>query len=160
MGLKLYDEYVEVNGELRDYLKDVMSNHVHIYNLGLNLLKNNPNLTFDQLKKQVRELIAEGSYQVYIEPILFNEMYYLFKRFKKNEATKKKVSGVGYLSFHTTRYTNELFVHNSFVDEFTMRNKEGCIKLPKALPKLQHGKVYLNLSYGGDTEKFKLSVFT
>lgn len=160
MGTKLYDEYVEVDGRLRDHLKDVMSNHVHIYNLGLCLLKKHPEMTFDQLKKEIRDIIAESSYQNYIESILFNELYYLFKRFHKNEACKKNAGGVGYLSFRTNKYTNEVFVHDSFVDQFKMRNMEGCVKLPKPLPHLSHGRVYVNLSYGKDTEKFKLSVFS
>lgn len=161
MGNKVYDEPIEVKGDLREYLKTVMSNHARIYNLALSHLKKNSSISFQQLKEDIRKLILENNIDDYIESILYTEIHYLYKRFQQKGATRKNPFGILYLSVRTFDFSKSLFGFDYKDLELKFRKQNGCIELPKPLPPPPRGHMsYLNISYSPTGDNFRASVFT
>ena len=160
MGNKVYDENIDVTGELREYLKSVMANHARIYNLALSHLKKNPTISFEQLKEDIRKLILEKDIGDYVESILYTEIRYLYKRFHQKGATRKNPFGILYLSIRTFDFCKSLsnFCYNDL--KLTFKQQRGHIELPKPLPPPPRGHMaYLNISYSPTGDNFRASVF-
>ncbi|WP_396190558.1 hypothetical protein [Flavobacterium sp.] len=134
--------------------------HNQIYNLALETLTNEPGMDFHALKNKVRQFISEASaalnneFLPYIESVLFNEMHYLFTRFRRKKAVYRKDNDICYMTLRVSD-----FIMTDDCTELTCKHFQDPILLNKQLPAVKPNGYY-NLSYSPQTNRFKLAVFS
>lgn len=155
---KLYRETVEVDTALREYLVQCCKNHLVLYNDVLEFYRANRNVSYRELKMHATGLIEKNRYGVIIRDILFNDIYYMFKR---HDFRQKLLTSIHYLTIITGAYSNSNTMYDEHTLHLSFKNAEGKLTLPKPLPPLEEGvRVYMNLSYSGGSGTFELSVFS
>lgn len=160
MNNKVYDNEVEITGELDGSLKKVMLNHLLVYNYCLNLLYKDPEISFQNLKRLATNYIEEKQLTPVITSAMFNELYYQFKKFRKNVKIRKQLTDIQYLTFTVGGYENNNFVYNEDKQEIKLQGLEGKIQLKEPLPLLEDfNSVYVNLSYSNREDIYKLNVY-
>lgn len=160
MNNKVYDHPVEITEDLDTSLKKVMLNHLLVYNYCLDLLYKQPEVDFQTLKRLANAYIEEKGLSPVITSAMFNELYYQFKKFRKNVRIKKQLTDIQYLTFTVGGYENNNFIYHQDKKELSINGLEGKVQLTEPLPKLSgSGAVYVNLSYSNREDRYKLNVY-
>lgn len=160
MTKNIYNEYVEVTSDLDIILKKCFMNHLVIYNHSLGLLYNNSELNFKSLMKSVSNYITDKSINPILQLPLMSELYYQYKKFKRNIRIQKLVTDIQYFTFLCNGYECKNLLFNKEKDRIQIQGFIGEIKLPKPLPSIPFEQsIYLNLSYSNIEDKYKLSVY-
>lgn len=160
MDNKIYSEYVEVSPELDKQLKKSLINHLVIYNYSLSQLHTNPEITFKNLMKSVHTYIDIRKMSPVILLALMNEIYYQFKKFKRNIRMQKLVTDIQYFTFigkipNCNNLKIDLDKNTIKIDEFS-----GEISLTKPLPEVDKDlNVYYNISYSNTEDRYKLTIY-
>lgn len=156
----IYLADVNVSNELDKYLRKCFLNHLIIYNYSLEILIKNSTIRFKDLKLKCYEFIKEKNIKEFITNPLFNELHYLYKKFKKkNIRLGKTLTGIHYITFLTNSYNNKCFSKEG--NRLFINNVDGYIELTKDLPKVinENKMLYFNLSYSNQESKYQLSIF-
>lgn len=160
MSKNIYNEYVIVTKDLDVSLKKCLMTHLVIYNFSLTLLYDNPEMTFKTLMKLITGYIEEKKIVSILELPLMNELYYQYKKFKKNIKIQKLVTDIQYFTFISKGYLCKNLVVSEDRQTIFINGFNGHIELDIPLPEInQNETVYINLSYSTNTDKYKISVY-
>lgn len=158
---KIYDDYVTVTSSLDVILKKCLVNHMLIYNYSLQELYADSEISFKALMKKVRTHIRVKEITTYIDIALMSELYYQYKKFKKNIRIQKLITDIHYFTFISNGYNSKhLFVSP---DRLTVRIRlfedQGEFTLHEPLPELQENElIYFNISYSNAEDRYKISI--
>ena len=156
----IYNEYVVVTSDLDVTLKKCFMNHLVIYNHSLGILYNNSEMNFKSLMKSVSSYITEKSITPILQLPLMSELYYQYKKFKRNIRIQKLVTDIQYFTFLCNGYECKNLLFNKEKDRIQIQGFTGQIELSKPLPSISTDQaIYLNLSYSNIEDKYKLSVY-
>lgn len=156
----IYLSDIKITPDLDTYLKKCFLNHLVIYNYSLELLIKSPNIKLRDLKFKCHEFIKNKGIVEVISNPLFNELYYQYKKFKKkNIRTNKTLSGIQYITFLVSGYSNNCFVVKG--NTILLNGIDGHIEVEKDLPELtkEDTALYFNISYSAQESKYQLSIF-
>lgn len=156
----IYLADISVVGGLDAYLRKCFLNHLIVYNHSLEILINNPDIKFKDLKLKCYEYITEKNITEFMGSPLFNELYYQYRKFtQKNIKAGKTLTGIHYITFLVTGYNNKCFTKED--NKLFITGTDGYIELDKDLPKLddENKMLYFNISYSNNESKYKLSIF-
>lgn len=145
---------------LNEYLRKCFLNHLVIYNYSLEILINNPDIRFKDLKLKCYEFIRKKNIKEFIRSPLFNEIYYQYKKFKeRNIKSYKALTGIHYITFLVNSYNNKCFRKEG--NKLIINGTDGYIELNEDLPELtnEDKMIYFNLSYSNKESKYQLSIF-
>ena len=160
MNNKVYDETVMVGEELDSQLKKTLVNHLLVYNYCLNVMYKQPDIDFQALKKLASSYVEEKQLSPVLTSAMFNELYYQFKKFRKNVRIKKQLTDIQYLTFAVGGYENNNFTYKEDTKELKIHGLNGSIEIEKPLPSLTGpGSVYVNLSYSNREDQYRLNVY-
>lgn len=160
MRNNLYNEDVEITPDLDVILKRCFVNHLLVYNQALSFLHKNDELTFKDLKKQIVKYIAEKKLAPVIEIALFNEIYYQYKKFKRNVKIQKLITDIQYFTFLCKGYTGRSLIVSDDRMKITFEGFAGEIQLKKELPVMAaDDPVYVNLSFSNIENKYRMSIY-
>lgn len=160
MSNKIYDEEVVVTSPLDALLKKTMVNHLLIYNHCLNTLYKDPEIDFMTLKRIANSYIEEKNLAPVIGSAMFNELYYQFKKFRKNVRIRKQLTDIQYLTFTVGGFDNNNFTYKTDTKEIKLHGLEGSIQLEKPLPEMDGpSSIYVNLSYSNREDNYRLNVY-
>lgn len=160
MKTKLYSEYIEVSNELDILLKRCFINHLVIYNHSLEQLLNDPELSFKKLTKIVTDYVSSKSLTPVLDSAYMNELYYQYKKFKRNIRIQKKVTDIQYFTFIAKGYKSKAIKYDELNKTLTIPELVGDIQLMSKLPDIgTDDVVYLNLSYSNLEDKYRVSVY-
>jgi hypothetical protein len=120
----LYKEDVIVSNELDLILKRYLLNHLVLYNYSIDILEKNSDIRYKELRKKLQEYIVEKNIKDFIPSCLYQETYYLYKKYKNNvNKLQKCLTEIQYLTFYINSYNNKIF---SLVDnKIVFKNIEG-----------------------------------
>lgn len=151
---------ITFNDDIKKIIKEALRNHVILYNHSLELLNKNPQLELKELKKQVFAYAKEKNYYPIIKDSLSIELYYLYKKFKRNIKHQKLITDIQYLTFILLKLTKKLI-------KITV-DKEKNVKFSLAnfltdeevnMLNEDDNEKFFNISYSPESDKFMLSVF-
>lgn len=155
---QLYKENISISPELDESLKKCFLNHLVLYNYTLNILEKTPDITFKNLKKMVFDYIIEKDIVNYIGSSLYNELYYLVKKYKNNNKSHKQLSSIQYLTFYINSYDNKNFTLDG--NKIFFKDFKGHITIEKPLPPIENNElIYLNISFSSNENQYQISVF-
>jgi len=160
MRNNLYTEYVDITPDLDAILKKCFVNHLLVYNQALAFLYENEELTFKNLKKMIVAYIGERKLSPIIEIALYNEIYYQYKKFKRNIKIQKLITDIQYFTFLCKGYTTKSLTVSD--DRKTIRFDDfaGHIELKKELPPVTDEElIYMNLSFSNIENKYMISIY-
>ena len=117
-------------------------------------------MTFKNLKKEITKYIAERKLTPIIEIALLNEIYYQYKKFKRNVKIQKLITDIQYFTFLCKGYTTRSLIVSEDQTTVTFDGFPGEIKLKKALPDITNeDTLYVNLSFSNIENKYKISIY-
>jgi len=162
MSKKIYDETITVDQDLDKALKRAFVNSLLIYNHCLSLLYKNPELSFHVLRRQAAKYIDEQKLYPIVTRAVYNEIYYQYKKFRKNVRVQKTLSSIQYFTFIINDYENVCFTVNEDRTEINIIELPGTIKLNKALPELteEDKMVYVNLSFSTKDNAYRMNLYS
>lgn len=162
MSRKIYDEEVEVDQDLDKNLKRAFVNSLLVYNHCLSLLYKNPELTFNTLRKKAVRYVEEQKLYPIITRAMYNEVYYQYKKFRRNVRVQKTLSNIQYFTFIINDYENVCFTVNKERTEINLIELPGAIKLKVPLPELTEDDkmIYVNLSFSTKDNAYRMSMFS
>lgn len=162
MNTKIYNEVVQAENGLDAILKKCFLTHLTIYNHSLELLKDNPQMSYTELREHVFRYVTENKVpNLHIQAVQ-NETYYLHKKFKRErQSGQKLLSSIQYLTLILRDYNNGITQLDSSRTKLTFHGHPGHLLLPRPLPEIQNSEatLYLNLSYSSMENQFQLSIF-
>ncbi len=156
MKKKLYDEYVDVSETFHCELRRCFINHLIIYNKSLAILHDLPETSFNVFKKQVKKIITDSNLKPIIESALLNELYYQYKKFKRNIKIQKLITDIQYFTFLTNGYSCKSLRFEG--NQITFVDILGSVQLTTPLPDLSGKLLYINFSYSNTENRYKLSL--
>ena len=160
MGTKIYEETITVDESLEQKLIAVYVTHLQMYNDCVRVLRENPSTDFSQLREHVRNELLKHDPHDYLEECLLNEIYYMEKRFRVGTSIAKGLTGVNYLTFRLSNYSDGKLCYDPQGLTIGVRGFPGKMTLPSPLPDLgKNENVYLNIAYSGKRNMFKIFVF-
>ena len=160
MKNNLYNEYVDITPDLDTVLKKCFVNHLLVYNQALTYLHKDEELSFKNLKKQIIKYIEEKKLSPIIEIALFNEIYYQYKKFKRNVKIQKLITDIQYFTFLCKGYSTRSLIVSE--DQLTVKfdGFPGQIELKKVLPTIgEEDPLYVNLSFSNIENKYMMSIY-
>ena len=169
MSKKLYEEEVKVSKELEVQLKEILSTHVSILNNSILFLKQNKNASFQDVKDFVTNFLNEICPDNYIQGCLYNELYYVYKKFilkasEKAETNYIRNTSVLYLTFSVSGYSNAdiVYDHDSTTGgRLRFRGKPGYMQLTRSLPEMdERTSIILNIGHSVKRGSWKVFVFS
>ena len=162
MASKIYDEKVIVDSDLDKSLKRAFLNNLLVYNHCLGLLYKNPELTFQALRRLATKYIEEQKLYPIITRAVYNEIYYQYKKFRKNVRVQKTLSNIQYFTFIINDYDNVCFTVNEDRTEINLIELPGTIKLEKPLPVLtkDDAMVYVNFSFSTKDNAYRINMYS
>lgn len=162
MSKKIYDEEVKVDQDLDKSLKRAFLNSLLVYNHCLGLLYKNPELTFQALRRLATKYIEQQQLYPIITRAVYNEIYYQFKKFRKNVRVQKTLSNIQYFTFIINNYENVCFTVNESRTEINLIELPGSIMLDKPLPELTKDDVmvYVNLSFSTKDNAYRINMYS
>lgn len=159
MTNKIYDGELFVKEEDKKVLKRIFVNHLLIYNYSLGLLYDNPELRFEVLSRKVVDHIKQENVSPILRAAVHNEIYYQYKKFRRNVKVQKQLTDLQYFTFTVTSYNNTSFTMNKELDKINILGVDLEMELESQLPELDSIKMlYFNISYSSMIDKFMLSV--
>ena len=159
MTNKIYDGELFVEEEDKKVLKRIFVNHLLIYNYSLGLLYDNPELRFEVLSRKVVDHIKQENVSPILRAAVHNEIYYQYKKFRRNVKVQKQLTDLQYFTFTVTSYNNTSFTMNKELDKINILGVDLEMELESQLPELGSIKMlYFNISYSSMIDKFMLSV--
>lgn len=160
MRNNLYNEYVDITPDLDAVLKKCFINHLLVYNQALSFLHKDEELTFKNLKKQIIKYISEKQLSPIIEIALFNEIYYQFKKFKRNVRIQKLITDIQYFTFLCKGYSTRSLLVSEDRMKITFDGFPGEITMKKELPTIsEEESLYVNLSFSNIENKYMISIY-
>jgi hypothetical protein len=131
-----------------------------LYNQALEYLHNDEELTFKSLKKQIIANLREKQLSPVIEIALFNELYYQYKKFKRNVKIQKLITDVQYFTFLSKGYITRSLVVSEDRKTITFEGFEGSVNLQKELPEIsEEESFYINISFSNIENKYMISLY-
>lgn len=160
MGNKLYDEAVLLTDRQDVHLKTVIDYHRYVHNLALAHLEKEPKLKFQDLKQILRPIvIARANEKACIESVVYNEIHYLFNKWRKGTAVAKTNRDIFYLAFRISGYQHTSLEYKAVESRLYLPKLDIYIHVQKPLPDIGNKTVYLNISYSDRTGEVRVSVF-
>ena len=161
MNKKIYTAIVQAQEGLDALLKKCFLTHLTIYNYSLQLLKDHPEMTYQELRENVFQYVANNHIQHLHIQIVQNEIYYQYKKFKKSNSGQKLLSSIQYFTLILKDFNNGIITLDETRTKLTFNDRPGYLLLPTPLPLTKTGEVvlYLNLSYSSMENQFQLSIF-
>lgn len=160
MRTNLYNEDVEITPDLDAILKKCFVNHLLVYNQALSYLHEDSEMTFKGLKKEIQKYITERELTPIIEIALLNEIYYQYKKFKRNVKIQKLITDIQYFTFLCKGYSTRSLIVSEDRLSVKFEGFPGEIKLKKALPVAsEENTFYVNLSFSNIENKYKISIY-
>lgn len=161
MSIKVYDEPVTVNQQVDLTLKRAFVNHLLVYNYCLHLLYKEPETPFHILKRYAATYIQDKKLSPIVESAMYNEIYYQFKKFRRNVKIQKHLNDIQYFTFTVGSYQNNNFTVNKEFTQIEIKGIPGIVQLEKPLPDLGEGNVlvYINLSYSNQENSYRLNIY-
>ncbi len=162
MNRKIYDEQVTVDQDLDAALKRAFVNNLLVYNHCLGLLYKNPDQSFPTLRKQATKYIDDQKLYPIVTRAVYNEIYYQYKKFRKNVRVQKTLSGIQYFTFIISDYENVCFTVNSDRTQINLIELPGIITAEKPLPELDEDckMVYVNLSFSAKDNAYRINMYS
>ena len=138
-------------------LKLVMYNHLLIYNHILDLTRSNSidlSSHAEQLKK-VKEFINTFEVKKYVASALWNELYYMKRKFLKDRKNEKQLTDIQYLTFR--RGNKDLIIKGNTL---TIDKISGIAMLPEDTNlELFNTAMFINISYSNNENRIKVKAF-
>lgn len=160
MKNSLYNEYVQITPELDTVLKKCFVNHLLLYNQALTYLYKDEELSFKNLKKQILVYISEKNIKPIIDIALYNEIYYQYKKFKRNIKIQKLITDIQYFTFLCKNYVSKALIVSEDRKSIKFEDFEGQILLNKELPTVdEEDLIYINISFSNIENKYMISVY-
>ena len=162
MNKKIYTSIVKPQGGLEEVLKKCFLTHLTVYNHSLELLKNNPSISYPDLRESVFRYVTDNKIQHLHIQIIQNETYYQYKKFKRdNSYSQKLLSSIQYFTLILKDYNNGITSVDPTRTKLYLVDQPGYLELPVPLPELKRKDtgLYLNLSYSAMENQFQLSIF-
>jgi hypothetical protein len=131
-----------------------------VYNQALSYLHEDGEMTFKGLKKEINKYIAERKLTPIIEIALLNEIYYQYKKFKRNVKIQKLITDIQYFTFLCKGYSTRSLIVSD--DKMTVKFEgfPGEVNLKKELPAITDDcTLYVNLSFSNIENKYKISIY-
>lgn len=162
MSKKIYDEKVKVAPDLDKALKRAFVNNLLVYNHCLGLLYKNPELTFPALRRLASTYIDQQKLYPIITRAVYNEIYYQYKKFRRNVRVQKTLTNIQYFTFIINDYDNVCFTVNKDRTEINLIELPGAIMLDTPLPELTKNDVmvYVNLSFSTKDNEYRLNMYS
>ena len=161
MTNKIYDEQIVVSGDLDKQLKKTLVNHLLVYNHCLNTLYTSPETDFQSLKRIATKYIESKALVPIISSAMFNELYYQYKKFRKNVRVRKLLTDIQYLTFTVANYNNSNFELSDDKAALKLIGMDGEVGLEKPLPEISGDKpIYVNISYSSRDNIYRLNVYS
>ncbi len=160
MTTNLYSQFVDVDQETDSFLKRSFLQHMSVYNQCLGLLRDDPEISFKNVKKYADNYVTTQQLTYVNKEALANELFYQFKKFKRNIRVQKLVTDIHYFTLigKGNKFGKSVFQHGS--KQIALTDIPGEIRLPEPLPYLDREEsYYLNISYSNREDKFKLTLF-
>lgn len=159
MSNKIYDGELFIKEEDKKVLKRIFVNHLLIYNYSLGLLYDNPELRFELLSRKTVDHIKQEAISPILRAAVHNEIYYQYKKFRRNVKVQKQLTDLQYFTFTVTSYNNTSFTMNEELNKIKLLGVDLEMELENQLPKVGSTKMmYFNISYSSMKDKFMLSV--
>lgn len=158
--IKLFDGKLFTDEETSKVMKKMFVNHLLIYNYALDILYNDPEISFRKYANLVKNHLDNNELEPIVKPALLNEVYYQFKKFRSNVRVRKQLTDIQYITFTVSRYVNDQLVISDDNTKLTIKGIEATFDLEYQIP--DPGKrnfLYFNLSYSSTEDTFKLSVY-
>lgn len=160
MSIKIYDAPIKVTPELDGQLRKTLVNHLLIYNHCLEILYRKPETEYRHIKKLATTYVEEAGLSPVIWPAAHNELYYQYKKFRKNVRFRKLIKDTQYLTFLVAGYNNHNLQYNAQEQTLQIKELEGKILLEEPLPETDGSTpLYINISYGGLEGRYRLNVY-
>lgn len=160
MRNNIYNHDVDISPDLDTILKKCFVNHLLVYNQALTFLHRDGELTFKSLKKEIVKYIAERKLSLIIEIALYNEIYYQYKKFKRNVKIQKLITDIQYFTFLCKGYTARSLIVSDDRMSVKFEGFPGEITLKEQLPVIaEEEMVYLNLSFSNIENKYMISIY-
>lgn len=158
---KIYDEYVQVPTDIKEYIIDSCKNQRKLCIVALDMLNDNKELSFKDLKQDIKDYILDNNIKPVIIECLNNELYYKYKDYQKGKIVKISNDDIYYLTSIFYSYSGRNFKYEQGSLELTLFNHLKGIIIPKALPVLKDGSInFINLGYSSIEDRFVLSMYT
>lgn len=159
MSKKIYETSVNISDEDKKVLKKVLLNHLLVYNYSLGLLYNNSEERFEKVSKLSSDFITEKDLLV-LKTAVHNELYYQFKKFKRNVKVQKNITDIQYVTFTVNSYENTSFTVAEDKMSITLTGPETVLNLEKELPDVDGlNMLYFNISYSSIEDRFILNIY-
>lgn len=158
---KIYNHPVIPMEGLDPLLKKCFLTHLTIYNYSLELLKDNPQMSFQEIRERVFRYVEDNKIQHLHIQIVQNEIYYQYKKFRRNTSSQKLLSSIQYFTLIVKGFNNGIVTLDDSRTKLRFVDREGYLLLPEPLPDISCADtmVYLNLSYSSMENQFVLSIF-
>ena len=161
MPEKIYDEQIVPDEAGAKALKSYMNTHLVYLNEALDTLKAQPHLSLRDLKTIVREKIWKDNPEYVLTDVVYNELYYMYKKFVRRCKRVKLLTDIQYMTFIVQGLNGKGVCYTPGSFRLRLPGRSGTVTLLKPLPQWQEGSMlFLNLSYSGLEDQFRLSVFT
>lgn len=162
MNTKIYNEVIQAKDGLDSILKKCFLTHLTIYNHSLELLKENPCMSYADLREQVFRYVEDNKVpHLHIQAVQ-NEIYYLHKKFRQGrQSGQKLLSSIQYLTLILRDFNNGIITLDDTRTQLRSHDRNGYLQLPKPLPRICSGEItlYMNLSYSSMENQFQMSIF-
>lgn len=156
---KIYDEYVHVSKDMDETLKRCLVNHMLVYNYSLQKLYDNPEVTFKSvLKDTINHTNFKGIAPI-IHIALMNELYYQYKKFKRNIRVQKLITDLHYFTFISIGYASKNLEVNADRTVVKIKDVPGELICDEPLPRIEDDTlIYFNISYSNAEDRYKVSI--
>lgn len=158
---KLYSATVVPKDGLGDTLKRLSLSHLTIYNHALEILRARPDIWQHDLQTQVVAFVEINNIPCLNMHAVRNELYYLYKKFRKQRTSQKHVTSIQYFTLILRNLKTGFAVLDETRTKLKFAGHDGYLELPAPMEEIHHtGKVfYMNLSYSTTADQFVLSLF-
>ena len=159
MSKKLYIGEAVVSEESRTTLKALFENHLHIYNYALDQLSKNPEIKFQLFGSLVGKYIEQEQLFPVLKPAIHNELFYQYKKFRRNVKVKREKTDIQYVTATITGYSNNSLTFEDYLMTISLLGLNCSLTVSKSLPRLEPNKLYYyNISYSSLTDSFIVTV--
>jgi len=160
MRNSLYSEYVDVTPDLDKMLKKCFVNHLLVYNQALSFLYQDETLTFKNLKRLINDYISEKKLSPINDTTLYNEIYYQYKKFRRNIRIQKLITDIQYFTFLSRGYRTRGLIISNDRKVIYFKGFPGRINLNKELPEIsKEDLIYINISFSNIENRYRISIY-
>lgn len=157
---KIWEGKVTASEEEIKIVKRILINHVLLYNYNLRLYNKDPYQRLESITSKTFKYAKVKCISPIIEPAIHNELYYQYKKLRKNVKLQKQFTDVQYITLVSRELDNTMFSLNKEGTEFVIKSNDLVFHLeePAIIDNPEKSLLYFNLSYSPSEESFRLNI--